>query len=159
MLFRSKCIVRCGLTVNDIILEQLASSYSVLTDDERDLGVCLVDIGGGTTDIAVFTGGAIRHTAVIPIAGDQVTNDIAMALRTPTQNAEEIKIRYACALTQLAGPDETIKVPGVGDKPAKELSRQALAEVVEPRYDELFTLIQAELRRSGFEDQIGRAHV
>lgn len=126
----------------------------MLTDDERDLGVCLVDIGGGTTDIAVFTGGAIRHTAVIPIAGDQVTNDIAMALRTPTQNAEEIKIRYACALTQLAGPDETIKVPGVGDKPAKELSRQALAEVVEPRYDELFTLIQAELRRSGFEDLI-----
>jgi len=149
-----KCIVRCGLTVNDIILEQLASSYSVLTDDERDLGVCLVDIGGGTTDIAVFTDGAIRHTAVIPIAGDQVTNDIAMALRTPTQNAEEIKIKYACALTQLARPDETIKVPGVGDKPAKELSRQALAEVVEPRYDELFTLIQAELRRSGFEDLI-----
>jgi len=149
-----KCIVRCGLTVNDVILEQLASSYSVLTDDERDLGVCLVDIGGGTTDIAVFTDGAIRHTAVIPIAGDQVTNDIAMALRTPTQNAEEIKIKYACALTQLARPDETIQVPGVGDKPAKELSRQALAEVVEPRYDELFTLIQAELRRSGFEDLI-----
>ncbi|MFP6834877.1 MAG: cell division protein FtsA [Pseudomonadales bacterium] len=149
-----KCIVRCGLTVNDVILEQLASSYSVLTDDERDLGVCLVDIGGGTTDIAVFTDGAIRHTAVIPIAGDQVTNDIAMALRTPTQNAEEIKIKYACALTQLARPDEIIKVPGVGDKPAKELSRQALAEVVEPRYDELFTLIQAELRRSGFEDLV-----
>ena len=149
-----KCIERCGLRVNDIILEQLASSYSVLTDDERDLGVCLVDIGGGTTDIAVFTDGAIRHTAVIPIAGDQVTNDIAMALRTPTQNAEEIKIKYACALTQLARSDETIKVPGVGDKPAKELSRQALVEVVEPRYDELFTLIQAELRRSGFEDLI-----
>ncbi len=149
-----KCIERCGLKVNEIILEQLASSYSVLTDDERDLGVCLVDIGGGTTDIAVFTDGAIRHTAVIPIAGDQVTNDIAMALRTPTQNAEEIKIKYACALTQLARPDETIKVPGVGDKPAKELSRQALAEVVEPRYDELFTLIQSELRRSGFEDLI-----
>jgi cell division protein FtsA len=149
-----KCIERCGLHVNDIILEQLASSYSVLTDDERDLGVCLVDIGGGTTDIAVFTDGAIRHTAVIPIAGDQVTNDIAMALRTPTQNAEEIKIKYACALTQLARPDETIKVPGVGDKPAKELSRQALAKVVEPRYDELFTLIQDELRRSGFEDLI-----
>ena len=149
-----KCIERCGLNVKDVILEQLASSYSVLTDDERDLGVCLVDIGGGTTDIAVFTDGAIRHTAVIPIAGDQVTNDIAMALRTPTQNAEEIKIKYACALTQLARPDETIKVPGVGDKPAKELSRQALAEVVEPRYDELFTLIQAELRRSGFEDLV-----
>jgi cell division protein FtsA len=149
-----KCIERCGLKVKDIILEQLASSYAVLSDDERELGVCLVDIGGGTTDIAVFTDGAIRHTAVIPIAGDQVTNDIAMALRTPTQNAEEIKIKYACALTQLAGANETIKVPGVGDKPAKELSRQALAEVVEPRYDELFTLVQAELRRSGFEDLI-----
>jgi len=149
-----KCIERCGLTVNDIILEQLASSYAVLTDDERDLGVCLVDIGGGTTDIAVFTDGAIRHTAVIPIAGDQVTNDIAMALRTPTQYAEDIKMKYACALTQLARADETIKVPGVGDKPMKELSRQALAEVVEPRYDELFTLIQAELRRSGFEELV-----
>ncbi|MEE4281897.1 MAG: cell division protein FtsA [Pseudomonadales bacterium] len=149
-----KCIERCGLSVNDIILEQLASSYSILTDDERELGVCLVDIGGGTTDIAVFTGGAIRHTAVIPIAGDQVTNDIAMALRTPTQNAEDIKIKYACALTQLARADEVINVPGVGDKPSRELSRQALAEVVEPRYDELFTLIQAELRRSGFEDLI-----
>jgi cell division protein FtsA len=149
-----KCIERCGLRVKDVILEQLASSYAVLSDDERELGVCLVDIGGGTTDIVVFTDGAIRHTAVIPIAGDQVTNDIAMALRTPTQNAEEIKIKYACALTQLARADEIIKVPGVGDKPPKELSRQALAEVVEPRYDELFTLVQAELRRSGFEDLI-----
>src|SRR6056300_1642029 len=149
-----KCIERCGLTVDDVILEQLASSYAVLSDDERNLGVCLVDIGGGTTDIAVFTEGAIRHTAVIPIAGDQVTNDIAMALRTPTQNAEDIKIRYACALTQLAKPDEVIKVPGVGDKPEKEMSRQTLAEVVEPRYDELFRLIQAELRRSGFENLI-----
>ena len=149
-----KCIERCGLAVNDVILEQLASSYSVLSDDERNLGVCLVDIGGGTTDIAVFTEGAIRHTAVIPIAGDQVTNDIAMALRTPTQNAEDIKIRYACALTQLAKPDEVIKVQGVGDKPEKEMSRQTLAEVVEPRYDELFRLIQAELRRGGFENII-----
>ncbi len=149
-----KCIERCGLHVNDIILEQLASSYSILSEDERELGVCMVDIGGGTTDIAVFTGGAIRHTAVIPIAGDQVTNDIAMALRTPTQNAEDLKIKYACALAQLAHADEIIKVPGVGDKPSRELSRQALAEVVEPRYDELFTLIQAELRRSGFEDLI-----
>lgn len=147
-----KCIERCSLHVNDVILEQLASSYAVLTDDERDLGVCMVDIGGGTTDIAVFTDGAIRHTAVIPIAGDQVTNDIAMALRTPTASAEEIKIKYACALTQLARADEKILVPGVGDKPPRELSRQALAEVVEPRYDELFALIQAELRRSGFED-------
>ncbi|MEM1231386.1 MAG: cell division protein FtsA [Pseudomonadota bacterium] len=149
-----KCIERCGLNVEDVILEQVASSYAVLSDDERDLGVCMIDIGGGTTDIAIFTEGAIRHTAVIPIAGDQVTNDIAMALRTPAQNAEEIKIKYACALAQLAQPDETIRVPGVGDKPSRELSRQALAEVVEPRYDELFTLIQAELRRSGFEDLI-----
>ncbi len=149
-----KCIRRCGLEVEEIILEQLASSYAVLTDDERELGVCLVDIGGGTTDIAVFTEGAIRHTGVIPIAGDQVTNDIAMALRTPTQYAEEIKIRYACALAQLAGADETIKVPGVGERGARDLSRQALAEVVEPRYDELFTLVQSEIRRSGFEDML-----
>ncbi|MCK5386836.1 MAG: cell division protein FtsA, partial [Gammaproteobacteria bacterium] len=147
-----KCVRRCGLEVDDIILEQLASSHSVLTDDEKELGVCLVDIGGGTTDIAVFTEGAIRHTAVIPIAGDQVTNDIAVALRTPTQYAEEIKIKYACALTQLASVDETIEVPSVGDRPDRRLARQTLAEVVEPRYEELFTLIQAELRRSGFED-------
>ncbi len=147
-----KCIKRCGLEVEEIILEQLASSYSVLTNDERELGVCLVDIGGGTTDIAIFTEGAIRHTGVIPIAGDQVTNDIAMALRTPTQHAEDIKIRYACALAKLTGPEDMIKVPSVGDRKPRNLSRQALAEVVEPRYDELFTLVQAELRRSGFED-------
>ncbi len=149
-----KCIRRCGLEVEEIILEQLASSYSALTEDEKELGVCMVDIGGGTTDIAIFTDGSIRHTGVIPIAGDQVTNDIAMALRTPTQYAEEIKIKYACALTQLAGADETIKVPSVGERPPRDLSRQALAEVVEPRYDELFTLVQAELRRSGYEDLI-----
>ncbi|MBT8149357.1 MAG: cell division protein FtsA [Pseudomonadales bacterium] len=149
-----KCINRCDLQVEEVILEQLASSYAVLTDDERELGVCLVDIGGGTTDIAVFTEGAIRHTANIPIAGDQVTNDIAMALRTPTQYAEDLKIKYAYALTQLATTEETIKVPSVGDRPPRDLSRQALAEVVEPRYDELFTLVQAELRRSGYEDLI-----
>ena len=147
-----KCVRRCTLEVRDVILEQLASSYAVLTEDEKDLGVCLVDIGGGTTDVAIFTEGAIRHTANIPIAGDQVTNDIAMALRTPTPHAEELKIKYACALNQLAGAEETIQVPGVGDKPPRALSRQALAEVVEPRYDELFQLVQAELRRSGFED-------
>lgn len=150
----SKCVRRCGLEVDDIILEQLASSYAVLTDDEKELGVCLVDIGGGTTDIAIFTDGSIRHTAVIPIAGDQVTNDIAVALRTPTQFAEEIKIKYGCALTQLANPDETIDVPGVGDRPARRLVRQTLVEVIEPRYEELFTLIQAELRRSGFENLV-----
>ncbi|MBN0988279.1 cell division protein FtsA [Amphritea pacifica] len=149
-----KCVKRCGLAVDNAVLEQLASSYSVLTEDEKELGVCMVDMGGGTTDIAIFTGGAIRHTAVIPIAGDQVTNDIAMALRTPTPHAEEIKIKYACALAQLASAEDTIKVPSVGDRPARDLSRQALAEVVEPRYDELFTLVQAELRRSGFEDLV-----
>ncbi|MDH3400157.1 MAG: cell division protein FtsA [Chromatiales bacterium] len=149
-----KCVQRCGLQVDDIVLEQLASSHSVLEDDEKELGVCLVDIGGGTTDIAVFSGGAIRHTAVIPIAGDQVTNDIAVSLRTPTQYAEEIKIKYACALSQLANPDETIEVPSVGDRPPRRLARQTLAEVVEPRYEELFTLIRDELRRSGFEELV-----
>ncbi|WP_330924598.1 cell division protein FtsA [Candidatus Sororendozoicomonas aggregata] len=148
------CIRRCGLEVDDIILEQLASSFSVLSDDEKELGVCIVDIGGGTSDIAIFTDGAIRHTAVIPIAGDQVTNDIAMALRTPTQNAEDIKIKYACAQAKLAGADETVKVPSVGGRAPQELSRRELAEVVEPRYGELFTLIHAEIRRSGFEDLI-----
>ena len=149
-----KCIERCGLVVDDIILEQLASSYATLSDDERNLGVCLVDIGGGTTDIAVFTEGAIRHTSVIPIAGDQVTNDIAMTLRTPTPHAEEIKVKWACALTQLAKPTETIRVPGVGDRPPRELSRQTLAEVVESRYEELFRLVHRELQRSGFEQLI-----
>lgn len=149
-----KCVRRCGLEVDDFILEQLASSYSVLMTDEKELGVCLVDIGGGTTDIAVFIGGAIVHTAVIPIAGDQVTNDIAVALRTPTQFAEQIKVKYACALAQLATTDETIEVPSVGDRPPRRLARQTLAEVVEPRYDELFGLVLAELRRSGFENLI-----
>lgn len=149
-----KCVQRCGLGVNDIVLEQLASSYACLTEDERELGVCLVDSGGGTTDIAVFYGGAIQHTAVIPIAGDQVTNDIAVSLRTPTHHAEEIKIRYACALSQLANPDETIEVPSVGERPARRLARQTLAEVVEPRYEELYHLVRDELRRSGFEEMI-----
>lgn len=149
-----KCVRRCGLEVDQIILEQLASSQSVLTEDEKDLGVCLVDIGGGTTDIAIFTEGSIRHAAVIPIAGDQVTNDIAMAFATPTAHAEEIKIKYACALSQLAGENETIKVPSVGDRPARELTRQSLAEVVEPRYEELFSLILAEVRRSGFGEMM-----
>src|SRR5438477_5663841 len=149
-----KCIQRCGLDVDDVVLEQLASSFAVLTEDEKELGVCLVDIGGGTTDLAVFSSGAIRHTAVIPIAGDQVTNDIAVSMRTPTQYAEDIKIRYACALSQLANPDESIEVPSVGERPARRLARQTLAELVEPRYDELFGLVREELRRSGFEEVI-----
>ncbi len=149
-----KCVQRCGLTVEDVVLEQLASSHACLTDDEKELGVCLVDIGGGTTDLAVFSHGAIRHTAVIPIAGDQVTNDIAVSMRTPTHYAEDIKVRYACALSQLANADESIEVPSVGDRPARRLARQTLAEVVEPRYEELFGLIRDELRRSGFEEVI-----
>jgi cell division protein FtsA len=146
-----KCVHRCGLEVPRIILQPLASSKAVLSDDERDLGVCLVDIGGGTTDVAVFTAGAIRHTAVIPIAGDQITNDIAMALRTPTKDAEDIKIKYGCALRQLAD-DDPVEVPGVGERGTRMLSRQTLAEVIEPRIEELYSLVQAELRRSGFED-------
>jgi cell division protein FtsA len=149
-----KCVQRCGLSVEDIVLEQLASSYAVLNEDEKELGVCLVDMGGGTTDIAIFCGGAIQHTSVIPIAGAQVTNDIAVSLRTPAQYAEEIKIKYACALSQLANPDETIEVPSVGDRPPRRLARQTLAEVVEPRYEELFHLVRKELRRSGFEELI-----
>ena len=153
-----KCVQRCGLEVDDVVLEQLASSFAVLTEDEKELGVCLVDIGGGTTDLAVFSNGAIRHTAVIPIAGDQVTNDIAVSMRTPTQYAEDIKIRYACALSQLANPDESIEVPSVGDRPARRLARQTLAEIVEPRYEELFGLVREELRRSGFEEVDRRGH-
>ncbi|HSF46842.1 MAG TPA: cell division protein FtsA [Burkholderiales bacterium] len=147
-----KCVRRCGLEVKDLVLQPLASATAVLSEDEKDLGACLVDIGGGTTDVAVFTGGAIRHTAVIPIAGDQITNDVAMALRTPTRDAEYIKCRHGCALTQLADPGQTVEVPGVGDRGARQLSRQTLAEVIEPRVEELYSLVQAELRRSGFEE-------
>ena len=149
-----KCIRRCGLEVEDIVLEQLASCNSVLTDDEKELGVCLIDMGGGTTDIAIFVEGAIKHTAVIPIAGDQVTNDIAVALRTPTINAEEIKRKHACALTQLASADGFIEVPSIGDRAPRKISIQNLAEIIEPRYEELMLLVQAEIRRSGNEELI-----
>src|SRR6266571_175158 len=147
-----KCVRRCGLEVNDLILQPLASSLAVLTEDEKELGVCLVDIGGGTSDIAVFREGAIRHTAVVPIAGDQITNDIAMALRTPTAEAEELKVRHGCALRQLAEAGQMIEVAGVGDRPPRMLSRQTLAEVIEPRVEELYTLIQQVLRDSGYEE-------
>ena len=147
-----KCVRRCGLEVRDLILQPLASALAVVSDDEKDLGVCLVDIGGGTTDVAVFTHGAIRHTAVLPIAGDQITNDIAMALRTPTKDAEDIKQRFGCALSQLADSQETVEVPGVGERAARQLSRKTLAEVIEPRVEELYSLVQSELRRSGYEE-------
>src|SRR3954466_8838907 len=148
-----KCVRRCGLEVTDLMLQPLASADAVLLDDERDLGVCLVDIGGGTTDIAVFTDGAIKHTSVIPIAGDQITNDIAMALRTPTKDAEELKIGQGVALRQLASSTEMIEVPGVGDRGPRELSRQTLAEVIEPRVEELYSLIHRELRSAGLEER------
>jgi cell division protein FtsA len=147
-----KCVRRCGLEVHDLILQPLASALAVVSDDEKDLGVALVDIGGGTSDLAVFTHGAIRHTAVIPIAGDQITNDIAMALRTPTKDAEDIKQRYGCALSQLADPQQMVEVPGVGERGPRQLSRKTLAEVIEPRVEELYSLVQAELRRSGYEE-------
>jgi cell division protein FtsA len=147
-----KCVRRCGLEVMDLILQPLASSYAVLTEDEKELGVCMVDIGGGTADLAVFTQGAIRHTAVIPVAGDLVTNDIAMTLRTPTAEAEELKTRLGMAMHSLVDPDEMIEVPGVGDRPSRLLARQTLADVIEPRVSEIFDLVVAELRRSGYEE-------
>ena len=150
----SKCVTRCGLQVDDLILGPLASSHSVLTQDERDLGIALVDIGAGTTDIAVFTHGSIRHTASLGVGGDQVTNDIAFAFRTPTPFAEDIKVKYACALAQLARAEETIEVTSVGDRPPRRLARQMLAEVVQKRYEEIFEMAQAELRRSGYEELV-----
>lgn len=150
----SKCITRCGLAVDALILQPLASSHAVLTQDEKDLGVALVDIGAGTTDIAVFTHGAIRHSASLGVGGDQVTNDIAFAFRTPTPFAEEIKVRYACAIADLARAEETIEVSSVGDRPPRRLQRQMLAEVVQKRYEEIFEMVQAELRRSGYEELI-----
>ncbi|MEY3805038.1 MAG: hypothetical protein RLZZ434_916 [Pseudomonadota bacterium] len=149
-----KCIKRCGIEVSDLILQPLASSMAVLTEDEKELGVCLVDIGGGTTDIAVFKQGAIRHTAVVPIAGDQMTNDVAVAFRTPTQSAEDIKVKYGCALRQLADSRETVEVPGVDGREPRQLSVQTLAEVLEPRVVELYEMVLNELRRSGMEEMI-----
>src|SRR5258705_12136632 len=147
-----KCVRRCGIEVKDLILQPLASSRAVLSEAEKDLGVCLLDIGGGTTDIAIFTHGAIRHTAVVPIAGDQITNDVAMALRTPTGDAESIKTRHGVALRQLADANQMIEVPGIGERSPRSMSRQTLAEVIEPRVEELYSLVQQVLRESGFEE-------
>ena len=147
-----KCVRRCGLEVQDLILQPLASSMACLTSDEKELGVVLVDIGGGTTDIAIYTGGAIRHTAVVPIAGDQITSDIAAMLRTPTPDAEEIKLRFGIAKQVLANPEEHIEVPGLGDRPNRQVKRQALGAVIEPRVEELFTFVQQIVRESGYED-------
>ena len=149
-----KCVRRCGLEVNDLILQPLASSLAVLTDDEKELGVVLVDIGGGTTDIAIYFQGSIRHTAVIPIAGDQITNDIAMALRTPTIDAEDLKIAYGIARQEMADSAAMIDVPGMGDREPRPMSKQALAAVIEPRVEELFTLVRGVVRDSGYEDMV-----
>ncbi len=146
-----KCVEQCGLVVERVVLEQLASSCAVLTDDEKELGVCLVDIGGGTTDIAVFYDGAIRHTAVIPIAGDQVTNDIAVALHTATDHAEELKIKYACAVRELANPDDKITVTGIGGRVDSTIARDALADVIQHRYEELFELVRRNLQENQLE--------
>lgn len=147
-----KCVRRCGLEVDQLMLNPLASSLSVLTEDERELGVCLVDIGAGTTDVAIFTNGAIRHTAVIPIAGDLITSDIAMALRTPTKDAEDIKVENGYAKQLLADPDTQVEVPGLGDRGPRMLSKQALAGVIEPRIEEIFSLVQQVIRESGYEE-------
>lgn len=149
-----KCVERCGLQVDQLIFSSLASSYAVLTEDEKELGVCVVDIGGGTIDLSIFTNGALRHTAVIPVAGNQVTSDIAKIFRTPISHAEDIKVQYACALRSMVGKEESIEVPSVGGRPARTMSRHTLAEVVEPRYHELFELVLEEVRASGLEEQI-----
>ena len=150
----TKCVQKCGLQVDDLVLSSLASSTAVLTPDERELGVVLVDMGAGTTDIAVFVQGAISHTASLAVAGDKVTEDIAHMLRTPTPEAEQIKVRYACALAQLARAEESIQVPSVGDRPPRRMPRHALAQAVQARYEEIFEMVQAELRRSGFEQLV-----
>jgi cell division protein FtsA len=149
-----KCVERCELTADQIIFSSLASSYAVLTDDEKELGVCVVDIGGGTMDMVLYTDGAIRHTAVIPVAGNQITSDIAKIFRTPISHAEEIKINYACALKDMVSMEETIEVHSVGGRPSRAMSRHTLAEVIEPRYQELFELVHEEIRASGLEEQI-----
>lgn len=154
-----KCVERCNLTADQLIFSALASSYSILTDDEKELGICVVDMGAGTMDISIFTGGALRHTAVIPVAGNQVSNDIAKIFRTPLSHAEDIKVQYACALKHLVSMEESIDVPSVGGRPARSMSRHTLSEVVEPRYQELFELIQEEVREAGLEDQIAAGYV
>ena len=149
-----KCVKRCGIGIDGFVLEQLASSYSILSNDEKELGVCIVDIGGGTTDIAIFNNGSICFTGVIPIAGDQVTSDIAVALRTPTPQAEELKQKFGCAVSEFTKEADSIEVEGVGGRPPRELSRKVLSEIIEPRYVELFELVLAEIQRNGFENKI-----
>ena len=147
-----KCVRRCGLDVQGLLLNPSASAAGVLTEDEMSLGVCVVDIGAGTTDVQIYTDGSVRHTAVIPIAGDLITSDIAMALRTPTKDAEEIKLEHGVAKQLLADPMDQVEVPGLGDRGPRMLSRQALAGVIEPRVEEIFSLVQQVIRESGYEE-------
>jgi cell division protein FtsA len=149
-----KCVRRCGLEVERLMLNHSASSCATLTEDERQLGVAVVDIGAGTTDVQIYTEGSVRHTATIPIAGDLITSDIAMALRTPTKDAEQIKVEYGVAKQLLADPSEQVEVPGLGDRAPRMLSRQALAGVIEPRVEEIFSLVQQVIRDSGFEERL-----
>jgi cell division protein FtsA len=148
----TKCIQRCGLAVDELVPSALASARAVLTDDERELGVCVVDLGAGTTDIAIYTQGSIRYTKSLPVGGDQVTSDISQYVQTPTTNAEDIKVKYGCALAQLARGEETIQVPSVGERPPRRLQRQALAQSIQARYEEIFEMVQDEMRRSGYEN-------
>ena len=147
-----KCVRRCGLEVERLMLNPSASSAAVLTEDEKSLGVAVVDIGAGTTDVQIYTDGSVRHTAVIPIAGDLITSDIAMALRTPTKDAEEIKVEHGVAKQLLADPSGQVEVPGLGDRAPRLLSRQALAGVIEPRVEEIFALVHQVIRQSGYEE-------
>jgi cell division protein FtsA len=147
-----KCARRCGLTVADIVLEPLASSEAVLSADEKDLGVALIDIGGGTTDLAIWGHGTILHTSVLAIGGDHITGDIAVGLRTPIEQAEQIKIRHGCAMAALVGQDETLEVAGVGGRAPQVVSRRSLTQIIEPRVDEIFTLLRQEILRTGAED-------
>jgi cell division protein FtsA len=149
-----KCATRAGLEVRDIVLQPLASSEATLTTDEKELGVILIDIGGGTSDIAVFVDGSIRHTAVLPLGGDHLTHDIAIGLRTPPQCAEEIKRRYGCALTSLVGTEEVVEVPSVGGRKPRLLSRQMLCEIVQPRVEEIFSHADLEVQRAGLMQQV-----
>jgi cell division protein FtsA len=154
-----KCCHRCGLEVADVVLEPLASAEAVLHDDEKELGVCLVDIGGGTTDVAIFSDGAIVYSAVLPVGGRQLTDDIAYGLRSPSSEAERIKHKYGCAMIAMVGDEETMEVPSVGGRPAREIKRQSLCAVIEPRVEEIFSLVKREIERSGYEDRLASGAV
>jgi len=150
----TNCVNRAGIEVVEMVLEQLAASETALTHDEKELGVALVDIGGGTTDLAIFEHGSICHTAVLPTGGDHFTNDIAVGLRTPVPEAERIKVKYGCALASLVDDDQTIEVPSVGGRKPRVLSRHILCEILQPRTEEIFNLLQEEVARAGYENSL-----